>query len=62
VWESLENGAHLYVCGDGRFMAPAVRDALIAIHQERTGGDTDTSRAWLAGLEAAGRYQQDVFA
>ncbi|SNX66309.1 cytochrome P450/NADPH-cytochrome P450 reductase [Streptomyces sp. TLI_55] len=62
VWEAVENGAYLYVCGDGRFMAPAVRDALVAIHQERTGSDADTSRAWLAGLEAVGRYQQDVFA
>ncbi|QFY08665.1 cytochrome P450 [Nonomuraea phyllanthi] len=59
VWELLSQGAHVYVCGDGLRMAPAVREALLSIHRERTGRD---GAEWLAGLEAAGRYQQDVFA
>ncbi|MFF3765207.1 hypothetical protein ACFYYR_14120 [Streptomyces sp. NPDC001922] len=62
MWEALENGAYIYVCGDGRRMAPAVREALAAIHRARTGSDDDTAREWLARLEADGRYQQDVFA
>ncbi|AQZ64475.1 NADPH-cytochrome P450 reductase [[Actinomadura] parvosata subsp. kistnae] len=61
VWELLEQGAHVYVCGDGLRMAPAVRQALLDMHRDRTGGEEDGA-AWLAGLEAAGRYQQDVFA
>ncbi|MFI6785768.1 bifunctional cytochrome P450/NADPH--P450 reductase [Nonomuraea sp. NPDC050383] len=59
VWELLEAGAHVYVCGDGLRMAPAVRRVLAGIHRERTGGDGE---AWLASLEEQGRYQQDVFA
>jgi cytochrome P450 / NADPH-cytochrome P450 reductase len=59
VWELLEQGAHVYVCGDGLRMAPAVRQTLLDIYRDRTGED---GAAWLAGLEAAGRYQQDVFA
>ncbi|GAA3423831.1 hypothetical protein GCM10018953_10140 [Streptosporangium nondiastaticum] len=59
VWELLERGAHVYVCGDGLRMAPAVRRVLAEIHQERTGGDGEE---WLRELEAEGRYQQDVFA
>jgi cytochrome P450/NADPH-cytochrome P450 reductase len=59
LWELLEQGAHVYVCGDGLRMAPAVRQALLDLHRERTGED---GAAWLAGLEADGRYQQDVFA
>ncbi|GII04154.1 bifunctional cytochrome P450/NADPH--P450 reductase [Planobispora takensis] len=59
VWELLERGAHVYVCGDGLRMAPAVRRALAGIYEARTGGD---GQEWLRGLEAAGRYQQDVFA
>lgn len=59
VWELLERGAHVYVCGDGLRMAPAVRQALLDVHRERAGAD---GAAWLADLEAAGRYQQDVFA
>ncbi len=59
LWELLERGAHVYVCGDGLRMAPAVRQALATIYRERTGGDAEE---WLRTLEAEGRYQQDVFA
>ncbi|GAA2294711.1 cytochrome P450 [Nonomuraea roseoviolacea subsp. roseoviolacea] len=59
VGELLEAGAHVYVCGDGLRMAPAVRAALADLHRDRTGGDGE---AWLASLEEQGRYQQDVFA
>ena len=27
----------VFVCGDGRFMAPAVREALIRVHMEKRG-------------------------
>jgi cytochrome P450/NADPH-cytochrome P450 reductase len=59
VWELLEAGAHIYLCGDGARMAPAVRAVLGDIHHRRTGGDPS---AWLARMEEEGRYQQDVFA
>ncbi|MEO3867806.1 cytochrome P450 [Nonomuraea sp. B12E4] len=59
VWELLEGGAHVYVCGDGLRMAPAVRQALLDLHRLKTGAD---GTGWLAGLESGGRYQQDVFA
>ncbi|MFF5205070.1 bifunctional cytochrome P450/NADPH--P450 reductase [Streptosporangium sp. NPDC000396] len=59
VWALLERGAHVYVCGDGLRMAPAVRQALATIYRDRTGGDGEE---WLRALEAEGRYQQDVFA
>ncbi|MDP9863209.1 MULTISPECIES: bifunctional cytochrome P450/NADPH--P450 reductase [Streptosporangium] len=59
LWALLERGAHVYVCGDGLRMAPAVRRTLATIYRERTGGDGEE---WLRALEAEGRYQQDVFA
>ncbi|MCG5216006.1 bifunctional cytochrome P450/NADPH--P450 reductase [Streptosporangium soli] len=59
VWALLERGAHVYVCGDGLRMAPAVRQALAGIYRDRTGGDGEE---WLRRLEEEGRYQQDVFA
>ncbi|MGW2937721.1 hypothetical protein ACWDA7_39280 [Streptomyces sp. NPDC001156] len=43
-------------------MAPAVREALPAMHRARTGSDDETAQQWLAQLEDDGRYQQDVFA
>ncbi|MFF3656310.1 bifunctional cytochrome P450/NADPH--P450 reductase [Streptomyces olivochromogenes] len=62
MWQAIEDGAYIYVCGDGRRMAPAVREALAAIHRQRTGSDDETAQQWLAQLEADERYQQDVFA
>ncbi|MFF4550545.1 bifunctional cytochrome P450/NADPH--P450 reductase [Streptomyces sp. NPDC001406] len=62
VWQAIEDGAYIYVCGDGRRMAPAVREALAAVYRERTGSDDETAQQWLAQLEAEERYQQDVFA
>ena len=46
--ERLQAGAHIYVCGDGKRMAPAVRETLAKI------ADIDH-------LEATGRYVADVF-
>ncbi|NBM18349.1 bifunctional cytochrome P450/NADPH--P450 reductase [Streptomyces sp. GC420] len=62
LWQALQDGAYIYVCGDGRRMAPAVREALAAVYREHTGGDDEAAQRWLAQLEADERYQQDVFA
>ncbi|MGW5362734.1 bifunctional cytochrome P450/NADPH--P450 reductase [Actinopolymorpha pittospori] len=62
VWSALEAGAHVYVCGDGARMAPAVREALVRIHLQRRGGTPEDGERWLRELEDAERFQQDVFA
>ncbi|GAA0424339.1 NADPH--cytochrome P450 reductase [Actinoplanes capillaceus] len=62
VWELLERGAHIYLCGDGARMAPAVRDELYAVYRRHTGATAEQAESWLNSLEAEGRYQQDVFA
>jgi cytochrome P450/NADPH-cytochrome P450 reductase len=61
VWAALEDGAPIYVCGDGRFMAPAVRATLIAICQEKQGLNHEDASAWLEALIQSGLYHQDVF-
>ncbi len=61
VWAAIGEGAPIYVCGDGRFMAPAVRAALIAICQDKQGMDHAEASAWLEALIQSGLYQQDVF-
>ncbi|HEX9813217.1 MAG TPA: cytochrome P450, partial [Burkholderiales bacterium] len=61
VGRALDAGATIYVCGDGRLMAPAVRDTLIRIHTDRAHGNRDESSAWLQALINSGRYRQDVF-
>jgi cytochrome P450/NADPH-cytochrome P450 reductase len=62
VWQLLEQGGHIYLCGDGARMAPAVRAELYAIFRRHTGGTAAEAEAWLRSLEAVGRYQQDDFA
>jgi cytochrome P450/NADPH-cytochrome P450 reductase len=57
----LDAGARLYVCGDGRYMAPAVRETVVRIHQERAGCTAEQAAAWLRELEQRQRYLADVF-
>ena len=61
VWAALETNGMVFVCGDGRFMAPAVRETLIRIHMEKRGTTLEQSSAWLEGMIEGGRYHQDVF-
>ena len=36
VWELLNAGARVYVCGDGSRMAPGVREAFRILYRDRT--------------------------
>ena len=45
VWSLIEQGAIVYVCGDGGKMEPDVKAALVAIYRERTGADADGRRS-----------------
>ncbi|WP_375270215.1 cytochrome P450 [Sphingomonas sp.] len=61
VWRALEAGASVFLCGDGRYMAPAVRDTLVRIWMQQVGGEHAQGSAWLEQLIAEGRFHQDVF-
>lgn len=61
VWDVVAQGGQIFVCGDGRFMAPAVRDTLIRMHADKTGGDHLAGSNWLEGLIEDGVYHQDVY-
>jgi cytochrome P450 / NADPH-cytochrome P450 reductase len=61
VWDAIAAGGQIFLCGDGKYMAPAVRDTLIRIHADKAGGGHDEGSAWLEGLIDAGVYHQDVF-
>lgn len=62
VWELLESGARVYVCGDGSRMAPGVRAAFRDLYVRHTGGTAEESEAWLTALTTEGRYIEDVYA
>lgn len=61
LWSWLAGGAHLYVCGDAKRMAPDVEAALLAIAREHGGHDEDGALDWLAELRAQHRYHRDVY-
>ncbi|MFP3358099.1 bifunctional cytochrome P450/NADPH--P450 reductase [Planococcus sp. SIMBA_143] len=57
----LEQGGHLYICGDGGKMAPAVEQSLIRSYQELRGVTHEQALAWLGELEQSGRFAKDVW-
>lgn len=61
VWAWLQDGAHVYVCGDAKAMARDVDSALATIVAEHGAMDAGAAKTYLAGLARAGRYQRDVY-
>ncbi|MFT3730626.1 MAG: flavodoxin domain-containing protein [Hyphomicrobium sp.] len=57
----LQEGAHIYVCGDEKGMAKDVDVMLGKILAETFKGDEEAGRAKLKELTKAGRYQRDVY-
>ena len=62
VWSLIEQGAIIYVCGDGGKMEPDVKAALVAIYRERKGADTEAGLRWIDELGTRNRYVLDVWA
>ncbi|MBN9250513.1 MAG: sulfite reductase [NADPH] flavoprotein alpha-component, partial [Mesorhizobium sp.] len=61
VYAWLEEGAHIYVCGDGAKLAPDVHSTLAAIVGEQGGLGKAAAAEYLAGLKSSHRYQIDVY-
>ncbi|MFY2763375.1 assimilatory sulfite reductase (NADPH) flavoprotein subunit [Arenimonas sp. MALMAid1274] len=61
LYDWLENGAHLYVCGDASRMARDVEAALLDLIATHGGHDADAARDYLATLQQQGRYARDVY-
>jgi cytochrome P450/NADPH-cytochrome P450 reductase len=62
VWSLIEDGAIIYVCGDGGKMEPDVKAALVAIYRERKGADAEAGLRWIDDLGTSNRYVLDVWA
>ncbi|KAF1760285.1 hypothetical protein GCK72_008532 [Caenorhabditis remanei] len=61
IWEAINNGAHVYICGDARNMARDVQATLQKIFRE-IGGKTETEAvAYFKDMEKTKRYQADVW-
>ncbi|OQM73790.1 assimilatory sulfite reductase (NADPH) flavoprotein subunit [Manganibacter manganicus] len=61
VYAWLEEGAHLYVCGDGTHLAPDVDATLTTIVGEQRGCGEDQAAEYIAALKRDHRYQIDVY-
>ncbi len=57
----LQNGAHVYVCGDADKMAKDVNEALIDIVAEQGQLARSAAEEYVAELRRNKRYQRDVY-
>ena len=61
VFRWLEDGAHIYVCGDAARLAPDVNEMLIDIVQTQSAAGRDEADQYIRDLQRDGRYQRDVY-
>lgn len=61
LWSWLQDGAHVYVCGDAIRMAKDVNEALISIIMDHGGLSQDRAAAFLKNLASEHRYARDVY-
>lgn len=61
IWQWLQEGAHIYVCGDANQMAKAVETALLEVIQQAGNLDAASAADYLDQLRDDRRYQRDVY-
>lgn len=61
IWNWLQEGAYLYVCGDADNMAPDVNEALIDIISQQGNKSREDATEYLRQLTRDKRYQRDVY-
>ena len=61
VWRWIQEGAHIYVCGDANRMAKDVENTLLELVAEHGGMDTEQADEFLSELRLERRYQRDVY-
>jgi sulfite reductase (NADPH) flavoprotein alpha-component len=61
IWNWLQRGAHLYVCGDEKRMAHDVHQALLDVATTIGGYSDEEAENYLVELRKEGRYQKDVY-
>merc|ERR1711862_514502 len=61
VWQLMKEGAHIFVCGDGRYMAKCVDQTLFRITVECGSMNENDAIEHFEQLEKTGDYVQDVW-
>ena len=62
VWQLIQDGAVIYICGDASAMAPQVKQTFAELYQARTQQTAEEANQWLNDLSDQGRYLVDVWA
>jgi cytochrome P450/NADPH-cytochrome P450 reductase len=62
VWQLIQQGAMIYICGEGSHMAPAVQQAFKNIYQAQTTQGQAAADRWMSDMQAQNRYLVDVWA
>ncbi len=62
VWKLIEDGAVIYVCGDGAAMEPDVKRALANLYASEKDVSFGEAQAWMETMAREGRYLLDVWA
>jgi len=60
-YQWLEQGAHVYVCGDANRMAKDVNDAMLTILEQHGNKSREEAEKYINELRRAKRYQKDVY-
>jgi sulfite reductase (NADPH) flavoprotein alpha-component len=61
LFEWLQDGAHLYICGDEKHMAHDVHETLIQIIETEGSMSREEAEAYLTDMQQQKRYQRDVY-
>ncbi len=61
LWRWLEEGAHVYICGDAQQMAPDVHQALLDIAKSHGSLSEDRAAGYFSALVRQRRYQRDIY-
>ncbi len=61
LWQWIQDGAHLYVCGDANRMAKDVEQALLDVVSIHGAMDLEQADEFLSELRLEKRYQRDVY-
>ncbi|MGE6632268.1 assimilatory sulfite reductase (NADPH) flavoprotein subunit [Bacillus sp. NPDC077027] len=61
LFQWLEQGAYVYVCGDEKHMAHDVHETLLSIIQDEGSMSKEQAESYVANLQQQKRYQRDVY-
>ena len=61
LWNWINRGAHIYICGDESRMAKDVHQALLRVIEEQGNQSSEQAKETLNQLRLDGRYQEDVY-